>query len=247
MSAEFKIRLAGQCIEIHALHPYIKEYCRDYLTDEAPDFSVIVSQKDIDFEREKSAREDELEGRSVRHFADDYLETLAAYRKIAERLPDYDTLLFHGSVIAVDGEGYLFTAKSGTGKSTHAALWREVFGERAVMVNDDKPLLKITDTGIIAYGTPWNGKHRLSRNISVPLRAICILERAQENRICRAEGREVYPLLLQQCYRPEQPETMIKTLTLLDTLINNAKLYRLGCNMQREAAITAYNGMRGFE
>ena len=47
----------------------------------------------------------------------------------------YDTILFHGSVIAVDGEGYLFTAKSGTGKSTHARLWRETFGDRAVRVS----------------------------------------------------------------------------------------------------------------
>ena len=95
----------------------------------------------------------------------------------------YDTILFHGSVIAVDGIGYLFTAKSGTGKSTHTRLWREYFGDRAAMVNDDKPLLKITDSSVIAYGTPYNGKHRLGTNISVPLKAICILTRAADNHI----------------------------------------------------------------
>ena len=111
------------------------------------------------------------------------METLAVYRKIADQMLSYDTLLFHGSVVAVDETGYLFTAKSGTGKSPHARLWREYLGERAVMVNDDKPLLQITKNGVIAYGTPWDGKHHLSSNIAVPLKAICILTRASENHI----------------------------------------------------------------
>ena len=108
---------------------------------------------------------------------DEYLETLAVYRKIAEKMIDYDTILFHGSVIAVDGIGYLFTAKSGTGKSTHTRLWRELFGERAVMVNDDKPLIKVSENGIIVYGTPWDGKHRLSTNTFVPLKGICFMSK----------------------------------------------------------------------
>ena len=83
------------------------------------------------------------------------------YRKIADALVDDGVILYHGSVIAVDGQGYLFTAKSGTGKSTHTALWRELFGERAVMVNDDKPLLRVKDDQVTVYGTPWNG-NRLS-------------------------------------------------------------------------------------
>ena len=84
---------------------------------------------------------------------DDYLETLAVCRKIAERMPEYDTFLFHGSCIAVDGVGYLFTAKSGTGKSTHTRLWRELLDNRATMVNDDKPLIRIADDGLVIYGT----------------------------------------------------------------------------------------------
>ena len=83
---------------------------------------MTTSQEDIDFEREKSASEDEVEGIPTRHFSDSYLEELAVYRKIAEKMIDYDTILFHGSVIAVDGIGYLFTAKSGTGKSTHIGI-----------------------------------------------------------------------------------------------------------------------------
>ncbi len=94
-------------------------------------------------------------------------------------MPSYDTVLFHGSALAIDGDGYLFTAKSGTGKSTHTRLWRERFGDRVVMINDDKPLLHIDAGSVIAYGTPWNGKHRLGTNASVPLRADCVFSDAR--------------------------------------------------------------------
>ena len=163
----FTIRLAGQYFTICPVCDYIREYCKDYMVADVQRgtatetsgavspvyFTIATTQSDIDFEREKSAREDIKEGIPIRHFSDAYLETLAVYRKIADHILSCDTLLFHGSVIAIDGEGYLFTAKSGTGKSTHTRLWREYFGERAVMVNDDKPLLHITDSGVTAYGT----------------------------------------------------------------------------------------------
>ena len=171
------------------------------------------------------------------------LETLAVYRKIADYLLSSDTLLFHGSVIAVDGEGYLFTAKSGTGKSTHTSLWREYFGERAVMINDDKPLLHIADSGVTAYGTPWDGKHRLSTNIAVPLKGICILTRSAKNYIEPVEPHAVYPLIVQQTNRSLSADGMKQTLSLIDQMLNVVPVYRLGCNMNIEAARVAYEGM----
>ena len=207
-------------------------------------FSIVTTQSDIDFEREKSAREDIKEGIPIRHFSDAYLETLAVYRKIADHLLSRDTLLFHGSVIAVDGEGYLFTAKSGTGKSTHTRLWREYFGERAVMVNDDKPLLHITDSGVTAYGTPWDGKHRLSTNTAVPLKGICILTRDTTNHIEQAEPHDTYPMIVQQTNRSLSADEMKQTLSLIDRMLNIVPVYRLGCNMDIEAAKVAYEGMQ---
>lgn len=239
-----RYKIADKAVEINSIYDEVHEYCADYQTDEPADYFVTTTQADIDFEREKSAREDEVEGIPTRQFTDSYLEELAVYRKIAEKMLDYDTVLFHGSVIAVDGVGYLFTAKSGTGKSTHTRLWREYFGDRAVMVNDDKPLLKITDSGVIAYGTPYNGKHRLGSNISVPLKAICILTRAAENHIEPVSFEQAYKMLLQQVYRPADMLKMAETLALVDRLADSVKLYRLGCNMDLSAAKIAYEGMR---
>ena len=161
-------RIAETNIEISSVYEEVHTLCRDYITNELPHLCVEITREDIEYEREKSAAEDIKEGIEVRAFTDSYLETLAVYRKIAGSLIDNDIILFHGSVVAVDGKGYLFTAVSGTGKSTHTRLWREYLGDRAVMVNDDKPLLKIKDN-VTVYGTPWDGKHHLSSNISVVL------------------------------------------------------------------------------
>jgi len=239
-----KYKIADKVVEVNSIYEEVHEYCSDYQTDEPADYSVTTTQADIDFERQKSAREDEIEGIPIRQFSDSYLEELAVYRKIAEKMLDFDTVLFHGSVVAVDGVGYLFTAKSGTGKSTHTRLWREYFGDRAIMVNDDKPLLHIGDSGVVAYGTPYNGKHRLSTNISVPLKALCILTRDNDNQIESITREQAYTMLLQQVYRPADMLKMTKTLALMDRLADSVKLYKLGCNMDISAAKIAYEGMQ---
>lgn len=241
----FTIRLADKTIEISALHDYVKEYCKDYLTTGKSDFAVEITQADIDYEKEKSQHEDIKKDITVRQFHDDYLETLAVYRKIVEMMIEYDTLLLHGSVIAVDGMGYLFTAKSGTGKSTHTRLWKELFGGRAAIINDDKPLICVSEKVIMVYGTPWNGKQRLSINTSVPLKALCILERSEDNRIEEIAVKQAYNMLVQQVYKPNSGEKLIKTLQLIDRLTDRVKLYRLGCNMDISAAKIAYDAMRG--
>ena len=239
------LKLAGRRIRVETVFGSTLALCREYL-DDSPgdlDFSIRTTPSDIAFEREKSRREDEVEGIPVRQFSDEYLETLAVYRKIAERMPAYDTFLFHGSAIAVDGMGYLFTAKSGTGKSTHTRLWRELLGKRAVMVNDDKPLIRISGDGATVYGTPWDGKHRLSNHISVPLKAVCFLQRAEENSIHDITKPEALPMLIQQAYRPADPDTLVKTLRLIDRM--NVSFYQLSCNMEISAAELSYHTMKG--
>ena len=241
---DFTISLAGRRIRVSALHESTAVFCKDYLCRGVPDFSVSIAPEDIAFEREKSIREDAMEGLAPRRFSDEYLETLAVYRKIAERMPFYDTFLFHGSVVAVDGEGYLFTAKSGTGKSTHTDFWRQEFGDRAIMVNDDKPLLQVRSDGVWACGTPWDGKHRLSTNIAVPLKGICLLSRGEQNQIQPISAGQALPMLLQQSYRPNDPAGMRQLLVLLDRLSSAVPFYQLYCNLDPDAARVAYEGMR---
>lgn len=243
----FFIRLAEIDIEITCNYKSTKEFCKDYLieTPSEPSVQVIITPENLCLEREKADKE---YGAESTQFSDAYLETLAVYRQIATQMPAYGVVLFHGSVIAVDEECYLFTAPSGTGKSTHTRLWRELLGRRAFMVNDDKPLLKLEEDGsITAYGTPWDGKHRLSRNIGVRLKGICILSQGKENSICRVSQAEAFPTILQQAYRPvNRPDVMKQTLDILNHIMG-VGVWHLACNISEEAARLSYETMSGKE
>ena len=238
-------RLADRNIKIVSVYPDIHDLCRDYLCDGEIDFEVSISEKDIDEEIERAIKTDEIEGLPPRRHKREYCEELAAYRMIAEKMPDYDTFLFHGSVICVDNEAYIFTAKSGTGKSTHAGLWRQLLGDRAIMVNDDKPFIRIADDEVIVYGTPYDGKHHLSNNIAVPVKAVSIVNRSLENHIEKADYKDAYPMFIQQTYRPSDPVRMAKTMDLVSKFINKVAVYHLYCNMDIEAAEIAYQTMKG--
>ena len=237
--------LANMNVAICSLYDEVHNMCRDYRAESGakPDFCVTTSSNDIDEERRQSRLTRKEEGLPPYDFDDAYLETLAVYRKIAEACVTRGRLLMHGSVIAVDGRAYMFTARSGTGKSTHVRLWRQLFGLRAVMVNDDKPIIQISGAEATVYGTPWDGKHRLSTNMSAPLQAICILTRAKENTICEIRPSEALTMLIQQTYRPEDPALLLETLSLIDTMAKHVRFYLLGCNMDPEAAIVSSKAM----
>ncbi len=237
-------RIADHTILIRTMYERMHREAADYAASGCVDFTIETTQTDIDAERAQSVRTDAAEGRTATAYSDAYLETLAVYRKIAERMPDDGTVLFHGSAIAVDGAAYLFTAKSGTGKSTHARFWRETFGERCAMINDDKPMLRVSDEGVTVYGTPWNGKHHLGGNISAPLKAIISLSRSDANSIAPLPASEAFPVLLSQVYASRSAATMRRIIGLEQRIVNGVRFYKLGCNLDPEAALVAYSGIK---
>jgi len=242
---EISLGLVDHCIKVNTLFIPVREYCEKYICSSKPTFEVTIIPEDIAFERKQSARERALEGLPPYEYSDAQLEITAVQRKIAEALFDYNTIVFHGSCIAVDGVGYLFTAKSGTGKSTHTRLWRELFRERAVMVDDDKPFLHISGDGVTVYGTPWNGKHRLGNNISLPLGGICLLERGAENRIEPVRPSDTLGFIVQQTHRPPSARKTCKYLELLNRLTACMRFWRMECNMDPQAAVVSYEAMSG--
>ena len=241
--AEFLIEIAGYTAAVSSLFESTKDYCRNYLTEQVPHFSVTVSREDLAFEQEALLQEALEEGIKIRKFTDPFLERTAIQRKFAEFLFDRDVLMTHGSTVAVDGKAYLFTAKCGTGKSTHTRLWRQVFGGRAVMVNDDKPFLKITESGVLACGSPWSGKHGLDTNITVPLQGICILQRGTENQIRRITPEEAIPMLLHQSYRPLDSGKGSRFEELVSLLADKTPLWQMACNMDPSAAEVSHSAM----
>lgn len=237
------MKIAGLTGTIIPIFESTAQYFRAYLSEEEPHFSFTVTPNDLVFEQAELDEEAQLEGFRRRQFTDPFLERAAIQRAFAEHLLTQDTLLLHGSCVAVDGKAYLFTARSGTGKSTHTRLWREAFGNRAVMVNDDKPFLQLTPQGIFACGSPWSGKHGLDSNVRLPLQGICILERGAENRIRPITTQEALPMLLHQSYRPLDEKKGSHMEYLATTLARRIPLWQMECTKDSCAACVAFDAM----
>ena len=203
-----------------------------WITDAAPDLTVAVDPREL-------RREDRGRG-----LAPDYLDFICAYRHIAERMPAYDAFVCHGSVVAMDGRAYLFTAPSGTGKTTHTQLWLRRFEGRAWILTGDKPILRRTPEGFLACGTPWRGKENYGVNEELPVQGICLLDRGEKNEIEPASSADMMRFLSRQIYFPKDTEHMIQLLALLDEFCRAVPTWTMRCNMDPEAAEVSYEAMR---
>ncbi len=231
----FLLKMAEQTFLINNKFEYVKKLCKNYIVNENNDENVPA----IEVTKQEIIKEDpDGQGLSLA-----YLESLAIYRKICELVSKNETFLFHCSAIAFDGAGVLFTAPSGTGKSTHARLWTEYFKERVKVVNDDKPLIRLKDDGVYVYGTPWCGKHGIETNMSVKIKAVVVIERGKENSIEKLDFEEGYPVLFAQTYRPVSESGMQAFLRFLNRFSESVDMYRLKCNISKEAVTVAHGAI----
>lgn len=214
------MEMAGLKIQIDTISPRTCILCREYLSDVAPEISVIIRNEDIEQEKQGI---DSTEDKEI------YIETISAYRKIADQAIDYGVLLMHGAVIATSGCSYMFTAPSGIGKTTHIKHWLRN-DKSAFVVNGDKPLIRITDEDVLACGTPWSGNEHMNTNTMVPLKAIIVMERSDNNHIMSIPFAQVYPYLVQQTYIPKDVKRAKKALELLLELGKRVSFFKFQCN-----------------
>lgn len=271
----FCIQIAEVLIAIENRYVFTERLCADYIVDTSPDdcdISVAATPEEI-------AAENDEEG----SFSPAYCESLALYRKICTRMLGFNAFLFHAAIISYAEQGFAFTAKSGTGKSTHIAQWVRALGKRVTVVNGDKPILRwqngevaeppdgtpsgesacaCTSSAVppsgegvettcnqpvgefVAYGTPYCGKENWGQNTSVPLRAICFIERCEPgepDRLSRLEDdSEVVARIMNQILMPHDPALAVRQLDLLDRLVNSAPFYVLRCTPTPAAFDTAF-------
>lgn len=230
---------AGVVIKIRSFYETVQLLCSGYSSDRKPELLIDLTYQDIEHERIKSNKNGKT-NTTCGNYGNAYLETLAVYRKLAEALIPYNIILMHGSALMIDGKGIVFLGSSGIGKSTQSRLWRETFGNRVRMINDDKPLVGITGENAVVFGTPWDGKHHLSSNSSAVIKAICFIERADHNLINRIDSGAAFFQLIGHTHRVNDPELLRKEMKLLDNMSAIVDFYRLECNIEKEAAIAAY-------
>lgn len=238
----FTMQIAGYPIGVQCRFGSTGEYFKKYLSDSTPAVIVEVLTEDLTAEQHLLNLEADSEGLKRRKFTDPFLERSVIQRKTAEFLLNQNILLLHGSTVAVDNRAYLFTAACGVGKSTHTRFWREVFSEKAVMVNDDRAFLESTPSGVVAYGSPWSGKHGLDSNLCCPLAGICILERGTENIIQKVRMEDALPFLLGQAYLPNDSQ-MERLADLTETFAGQIPLWKMSCTKDPSAAKIAFEAM----
>ena len=221
------IKIAGLSIGLEYDYEYTLEYVKDYVTNEPPLFTVSSSAEDIKFEHEYSGIK----------IPNKYAENIVIYRKIAEKLPEYDALVFHGAVLEYDGVAYAVTAHSGVGKTTHTRLWLSEFPDKAKILNGDKPILRIIDGVVYAAATPWQGTEGYGYNAMRKLGGIGFLSRGTENKSRTTTPDEAVMKFMNQIYLSKTDTlALTRSIRVCNKLISGVPLYEFECNMNPDAA-----------
>ena len=230
----FNIKIADLTVQMHSRFDYSEKKCADYIVNsETVDLVAVADRNRMSHEAKNSKV----------IFPQGYSEYIDLFRSIAEQLPEFDRFVFHGASIKAFEKGYVFTAPSGTGKSTHVGLLMKYFGDRVSIINGDKPLLGVSGNLATVYSCPWAGKEGWNNNTSAPLGGIILLRRGTVNTIKKIDPAEYFNELMKQVYIPDGSVMKLKTLELIDRLSKLVPFYLLECDMSEKAAQTSFNMM----
>ncbi len=228
-----RIKVADFVFEINNRYPYCERFTGKYLTEEEPDCRIEIPLEVLKKRQAKLSSDYPLH----------YIEFLEIYRVICDYVVANGGMLMHGAVIEYEDKAYMFTAPSGTGKTTHIKLWKRLYGDKVHVINGDKPLMRFIDGEYMVYGTPWCGKEHYNRNVKAPLRGIVLVSRGEENSIEQISPDKFNAFLLKQVYMPKSREGVLKSLDFADRLFSAVPLYSLKCNMSLDAARVACEGI----
>ena len=227
-------KICDVVFKIEYRYDFTFKILKDYLYDgEYSEFETIeISDKDIDLELSFSNGD----ASSAEH--------LAILRKMIKvLLLKYNAVVFHGSAIKYNDKGFVFTAPSGTGKSTHTALLKKLLEDKVSYVNDDKPIIRVVDNVVYLYGSPWNGKHYLGENVKVKLEAICLLTRGETNVIKQISPEVALKYLLKQTVNYDSEDSAQKLFSVISKTVNQARLYAMACTKDISSAKCSFEGI----
>ena len=209
---KFCLQVARRTVEIQTDLIDESAFAPDYICkSECPDLIIELYIKD-DIDNQLHQYTSTIIGGRRKTFMeiDVHSVKLKIHEMLSSAIINCDTFMMHGAVVAYKEKAYIFTAPSGTGKTTHVRKWLDNLPD-AFVVNGDKPFIITGDTPM-ACGSPWCGKERWQTNTQVPLAAIVLMERGEENEIREISFKEAFPGLLRQTYQPKETDKLIKTL-----------------------------------
>ena len=229
-------KFADFYIEMSPLYDYTLGMAKYFICNEdISEDKIIHIGKNIteEFCKQVKVKESHLSLGEIEHMY------LAA--EFFQKILDYDSIMIHASAIKYNGMCYLFSAPSKTGKSTHTKLWKKVYGNDVTIINDDKPIIRLIDGKLYAYGTPFAGGTYGFIDDRAELNSIVFVKRGLKNSIRKITAKEAIPQLFNETVRKVGKELMFKVLDMLERVINYADFYEITCNMDEEAAVLAHD------
>lgn len=226
----FNIKIVDIVISIEANYIETRDFFSKFLTKEKAIEYVKISKYEI-----------EMFSKKIPNFTKQMCEKAILKYYIDKIAVDYDAFPFHASAISYKGDGYVFTALSGVGKSTHVKIWKETFGKDVIIINDDRPYLKVVGNRVYIYSHPQSGKHNLYNNTKCEVKIIGKIIRDDRNFIKRIPKSEMFPFLVQQTFTMDKPEITLKIVSLLKKVLNCTQFYEIHCNMDSDSANLIYN------
>lgn len=236
----FTVKFADTAIGIRSSR---EDFSRNFIyfpSDETPRFYVEATAEEIEKMAAALKKREDFAVLDPDRLAE-ISEFCVVHELIARKLLEDNVLLIHGSAIADRHGAYLFIAPSGTGKTTHTKLWRQVYGDRYFCINDDKPMLRLTGDGVIIYATPWGMAGKPRRGEAKPLKAIVALERGGENKIWQVDSRSFYADVIKASLRGNTPQEAVQILTLEQKILEKVVCCKMTCNMDPQAAVVAHD------
>lgn len=240
MDMRFTIAIGSKRIEIGGHYGLIFEQCREYISDGIPDIIIWSKEYGKTSGSLNNMREHIRKNKNgVVRIDPAKDESLEIQQEIAEKMINKGFLLIHGAAVEKDGAAHVFVAPSGTGKTTRLRFWMELY-PNSTIINGDKPMIHTSGSCVLVCGTPWAGKEGWGSNIQVPLRAIYMLERSNEDRVEEISIGEALPKLFQQTYAPREMENRQKKIRMLAEMAGKVHFYRYQSTMTRESVRMAY-------
>ena len=155
----------------------------------------------------------------------------------------FQILTVHASYICHNEQGILFTAPSGTGKSTQAELWRQHRG--AEVINGDKAGVRVEEGRAMVYGVPFSGTSGICKNKTLPLRAIVVLSQAPVNRAVRLPASQAVAALYPNVFADQHVvEEQQMALSCVLDLVESVPVFSLACTADEGAVIALENALR---
>jgi hypothetical protein len=227
-----KLKVADIIVEFEPRYDIMKSRVNQYIYNGEKDAEITINLSEKFFlDRQKENP----------HLSLSEVEALFSATYFYTEIVRFGGLMLHASCVQYENYAYLFSANSGTGKSTHTHLWMKYL-PGARILNDDKPAIRYYNGQFYAFGTPWSGKTDESANAGAPIGGICFISRG-ENKITKISGAAAIGLFMEQTARTRDKAVMDRVMTMLNRVLSEVPVYKLSCDMSEEAVMTSYKGM----